>query len=795
MPVIQSLVNQLASKVAEDDLRKREVYEFMGELQEAALMGGSGPWLGPMTFSEAAQQGGSAEAHKARIASRESFAGSQGANGLFELELNNWEWRREINFGWLEFSRWGIQQIILLSRLYYIKNPIVRRLVNVCAIYVFGRGVEISSPDPDANDAIKAFLERNQKTLGQVALTDLERRKDYDGNLFFAFFTDRDTGDTDVRTIDATEMQEIVTDSDDADTELLFKRQWFERTFVTASGLFQTVGKSAWYPSLNHWQDVQDGKAVKEASINGQEIIWDTPVYHRKCGTAGKWLFGCPRIYPMLDWAKASRKFLEHCAAVKAALAQIAMTITTKGGQQALEGIKQQLQSTVATGNSSWYEQNPTAVSGSIWASGPGTQLAAFKSSGEGGDPEEVRQYKLMCCMVKDVPETFLADVSTGNLATATSLDRPTELAFMSLQEEWREDLCVIVKFALRNSLKATNGKVREALMARNADLKVVDIREAARVRKSDGTWKYAEAVVKKDKPDALEVMVTFPSIREGDIPQLVTATVAALTLGQMSGTNGIDQKTGIIHLMTLLGIDGAQEIGEEMFPEDQYEPDRTVEDEPTLAPMPPGAMPPMSQSQPGIVPGEKPKTVEAAIDRLTEALRKWTREGWVTINGEHVLVGGGDAAGMKSEVMYRSTKGLSSDLPKLNDQGVLYVTPDKEYSKSFGKDTQALMVTPHKTLDLTHIKADEEVKADDLVDVLKSHGVKISPDLRDRLERGDGSELLQHFGQYGQKPLADAIKKAGFDSVKINEYVADTGKSAVSMLVLDPKIAAVLHN
>ena len=214
-------------------------------------------------------------------------------------------------------------------------------------------------------------MERNQKTLGQVALTDLERRKDYDGNLFFAFFTDKDTGDTDVRTIDATEMQEIVTDPNDADTELLFKRQWFEKTFVTQSGLFATAGKAAWYPSLNHWQAVQDGTATKEQDINGQEIMWDVPVYHRKCGTVGKWLFGCPRIYPMLDWAKASRKFLEHCMAVKAALAQIAMTITTKGGQQALEGIKQQLGSTVATGNSSWYEQNPAAVAGSIWASGP----------------------------------------------------------------------------------------------------------------------------------------------------------------------------------------------------------------------------------------------------------------------------------------------------------------------------------------------------------------------------------------------------------------------------------------
>jgi hypothetical protein len=623
-PLVRELVSALAAKESGEDIRKREVREFYGELQEAALMGGSGPWLGPMTFGEAVQPGGLAKAAATGVRSRESFANSQGANGLFELELNNWEWRREINFGWLEFSRWGIQQIILLSRLYYIKNPIVRRLVNVCAIYVFGRGVEISSPDPDANDAIKAFMTRNQKTLGQVALTDLERRKDYDGNLFFAFFTDTNTGDTDVRTIDATEMQEIVTDPEDADNERLFKRQWFEKTFVTATGMFQTVGKTAWYPSLNYWQDVQEGKGTKETEINGNPVMWDAPVYHRKCGTAGKWLFGCPRIYPMLDWAKASRKFLEHCMAVKAALAQIAMTITTKGGQQALEGIKQQLGSTVATGNSSWYEQNPTAVSGSVWASGPGTQIAAFKSQGEGGDPEEVRQYKLMCCMVKDVPETFLADVSTGNLATATTLDRPTELAFMSLQEEWREDLCVIVAFALRNSLKATSGKVREAMTKRHADLKVIDIREAARVRKKDGTWQYAEAAVKSDKPDALEITVTFPSIREGDIPQLVAATVSALTLGQAQGVTGIDQKAGIFHLMTLLGIDKAEEIAEDMFPEADYEPDRTeelaAEKDRTLSPPPPPTVPP------GTVPPVKPKAVEAAIERLAEALAKWRK-------------------------------------------------------------------------------------------------------------------------------------------------------------------------
>ncbi len=106
-------------------------------------------------------------------------------------------------------------------------------------------------------------------------------------------------------------------------------------------------------------------------------------------------------------------------------LATISMHLTTKGGQQAIEGIKQQLQTTVSSQGGSLWDTNPPPVQGSVLATGPGTTLAAFNTKGAGGDPEEVRRYLLMCCMVVGVPETFLADVSTGNLATATTLVNP----------------------------------------------------------------------------------------------------------------------------------------------------------------------------------------------------------------------------------------------------------------------------------------------------------------------------------------------------------------------------------
>src|SRR5690348_3275367 len=173
------LLNEAAEREA---LFRQDYVERACELIEARQMQGAGPWL-------VAESRGSAASGATAIRESNPIT-SQGAFGDIELALQNVEWRREINLSWLEFSRWGIQQIILISRLYYIKNPIMRRLIDISSIYVFGRGVEVSSDDDGANDVITEFFERNKSTLGQIALVELEKRKYYDGNLFFAFFSD-----------------------------------------------------------------------------------------------------------------------------------------------------------------------------------------------------------------------------------------------------------------------------------------------------------------------------------------------------------------------------------------------------------------------------------------------------------------------------------------------------------------------------------------------------------------------------------------------------------------------------
>ena len=179
--------------------QKREYLERVSELIEARRMAGAGPWRVSAAvldetdrlITQASQRIEQAELPAGGIVVRETAPiVAQGATGDIELALQNVEWRREINLSWLEFSRWGIQQIILISRLYYVKNPMIQRGVNVTANYVFGRGVEVVSEDDDANEVLKQFFDRNKKTVGQAALADLHKRLQYDGQIFYCFFAD-----------------------------------------------------------------------------------------------------------------------------------------------------------------------------------------------------------------------------------------------------------------------------------------------------------------------------------------------------------------------------------------------------------------------------------------------------------------------------------------------------------------------------------------------------------------------------------------------------------------------------
>lgn len=496
-----------------------------------------------------------------------------------ELALEDRGWVRELTLANFEFSLFGIHRIIAMCRLYFLKNPLVRRGIQVSSFYVFGRGVSISSEDPDADAVLKAFFTnpRNIAEVGHRALVKKEESIWTDGNIYWIFFSDPKTGEQLIRSIDPIEIVEIVNDPDDASVERYIHRRWMSQKFDEASGNRTPMPSEAWYPALGYEPD------EKPPLIQNVKVMWDTPVLHEKEGALSKWQWGVPLAYCALDWARSVKKVMENWVTIQEALARFSWQAETQGGLPAIANLKQTLATTLATGDGSFYEQNPPPVTGSAWISGPGNKLQPFKTAGTIDSPEVGRRVAHMVYMVFGLPETFFADASVGTVATATSLDRPTELKFMEAQERWREVLQRICWRVLEMSERAPNGKLREAFAA-------------------------------KPRSKPVTITVSFPSILEHDIKEQVEAIIAAATLGGFQAT-GIDERIAIGLLLQELNVEDWQEVLEVMYPEDEYEPlmNRTK----LLAAQQDAALNPPEPAQPNVGPTGTP-TPPAADDKNT---------------------------------------------------------------------------------------------------------------------------------------------------------------------------------
>jgi len=192
-------------------------------------------------------------------------------------------------------------------------------------------------------------------------------------------------------------------------------------------------------------------------------------------------------------------------------------------------------------------------------------------------------------------------------------------------------------------SAGATNGRLRES---RGAG-KVVCITEAPKKLLKDGRRVYDEAA--KPKAGEIQVRVTFPAIREGDTPAIVKAIAEAMTLDNKGGQIvGIDEKVGVRLLYEVFGVEDAEDILAEQYPDkDQgkkgdddfapkYDPIRTRAPLPTpigkALPPAPGEPQLPGGKQPGTGPSDAPEdkpvvTSTEALARLLEAAKRLVKK------------------------------------------------------------------------------------------------------------------------------------------------------------------------
>lgn len=349
----------------------------------------------------------------------------------------------------MDVSAQSLKDLRTLARFLYLKNPLINRGVQVQADYVFGLGCTVRCEDDKANGALEAFWNDNGNRAALTepyALVGREITQQIDGETFFAFFTNRITGHVRIRTVEADEVQEVITNPDDRYEPWYYKRTWTAPKLDLATGRTVYESRTAYYPDWRY------NPAKKPQTIGGHSIEWNTPVYHVKTGGMPGMTRGMSELLCQLDWAQAYTNFLENRATVAKALSRFVLQV-----QAATKKMASAVRTAMSgpTPGDIARDARGDARTAEMAITGEGQKIEAVSIKGATINPDEGRRFLLMVAAGSGLPETFYGDASVGSLATAESLDRPTELMMEKRRLLWQGVLTNIATYVLLSAIRA----------------------------------------------------------------------------------------------------------------------------------------------------------------------------------------------------------------------------------------------------------------------------------------------------------------------------------------------------
>lgn len=511
-----------------------------------------------------------------------------------ELALEDQEYRRLTWQAETEFSREGLRDICELARVMWLKNPLISRGVGVATNYVFGQGVNIHARAKAVDQVVQAFLDdpRNRAELtSQQAMIMKDEELTIEANLFFVFFVQPATGRVRVRTIPFDEVEEVICNPEDAKEPWFYRRTWSSQRVDLTTGTPVIETLTAYYPDWRY------RPKVKAKSIGGRPVRWESPVYHVKVNCLGTMRFGVSEVYAAIDWARAYKEFLEDWATIVRAYSRFAWQLTVKGGKAGVQAAKSKLATTVGTGGMGAAETNPAPVTGSMFIGQTDTKLEPLRTAGATTRAEDGRRLLLMVAAALGLPESFFGDVSVGSLATAKSLDRPTELRFITRQTLWGDIFKEILSFVVEWAVRAPKGPLQG--MATFDDGAVI-----VTLATDPQTGEPLDASIDVD----------FPPILEHDTAGRVSSIISAATLNGQALAGTMDLRTAARMLLTALGEDDVDALLDELFP--------TSPPAPSPAAGPAAAGGEGENVSPVAGEGEEAPTVEAEMREAVRELR-----------------------------------------------------------------------------------------------------------------------------------------------------------------------------
>ncbi len=295
------------------------------------------------------------------------------------------------------------------SRTYYNFDPLVKQAIRLWTDYTFGPGMSWSTEEEQAKKILEAFFysKNNQPVLGSRGQRKCSDKALVDGEIFFAIFLGKEST---VRTIDPLEITEIITDPDDKEHPMFYKREWTDTQGSAHTDYYRSHLNSA-------------NKSTKDSTGASHQKTQDALVYHLALNTIAQ--RGNPLGLSGFDWLKQYRRFLAARVAMMLARSRWAWKQKVKGGQAAVDAVK-------------GVTHDETPAAGSTWIENEAVDTQPIQAPQDARNAyDDARLLKLQVAAAFGIPEQYFSDISTGNLATAKTVELPMLKMFQSYQAIW----------------------------------------------------------------------------------------------------------------------------------------------------------------------------------------------------------------------------------------------------------------------------------------------------------------------------------------------------------------------
>lgn len=426
---------------------------------------------------------------------------------LYKRTLEDIGW---INLSMDQYSReeliaGGFHFMLKRCRIMYVNNPLCKHWIHLTTSFVFGRGLSApTSEDMQLQEIIQEFWDDpdNKKTLTTVGPQRMISNKlQYEGNLFFMLFDDEE-GKIRVRLLNTVEVVDIITDDEDRNKFLFYKVSLSNRSYDYKADAFENQKTQFWYiPDM-------DNENPKGYGVPDNKLKDDCRVFHVKINCDINDKFGIPDLYAGLDWVKAHKDMAGDMATLIKALSQFAWKKKVKGGAAQVNSILGKMRATTNLSNIS-------TMAGKTQIENAGVEMESIdiKTGGVQIAGEGLKAMQMMVCSASGIFYHYYGDPSTGNLATATSMELPMIKKFEDYQMLWTYIYTVIILYTFRKKIEVglLDGSV-----------------------KYDAKTGYTYLETKKD----LTLGVDFPPIIEQDIQEVANA----LQIGKNNGLIGDEE-------------------------------------------------------------------------------------------------------------------------------------------------------------------------------------------------------------------------------------------------------------